>query len=1049
MRSARPDHEGAFLANFLLLSYVKTVLDGWRARLVLPTLKAGFLVLSTIFWTIQAAGAQELRNFHHTTWSSDGAMGAVLDIQQSPDGYLWLSTSRGVFRFDGARFQTADEITSGATKTFELFSAFVSSSGDVWFRTRLPGLLLWRDGKLSSYPIKGCTPGLPTESTVEGPDGTIWVGGSAGLFIVGEGRCERVGEKYGLPNGLPYAILFDRAGTLWVKMDSGRLLYLPRGGTRFKLSRYGDGTAGNNCYLHNGPNGSVWLSDAVGLRRVSENGVPVEATSAPDPDRPKGPRFVNFTFDGSGTLWAGSSTGLKRIPDATGVPIGVSIDPAAGQNFTVAQGLSSDVVRKLLVDREGSIWVGTNAGLDQLRRNVISQLETPPTNEYQFAVGAGDHGCVWTGNRSLPLTEVCPDGRTKTFAETKQSMTIRRDLKGDVWSSGLGTVPHLWRASGDGIKPVPFPNDAIEFVASMAVDKNNNLWLITFDQQVDRRIGDTWENENKVLNREPGILGAMEGDEAGNIWFAFSNHVIEWDGANYHRYTFTGKNRYPISLTAKGTHVWLGGEDGVQLFSKGEFHMLRWKDPTLPGRVTGMVETSSGDLWTSGFSGIAHVKADELAKWLQNPDYAVSGEKFDTLDGLPGLAVERYCPSIVEAGDGRLWFATIKGIAWLDPASLEKARNSSPPNLLISSLVWNGETHSNLRGLVIPPHTGRVEIDYTALSLAIPQRVLFRYKLDGSDHDWQDAGTRRETSYTGLGPGHYRFHVIACNNDGVWNETGATLDFSVAPAYYQTTWFRTLFALAFAGVLWALYQLRLRQVRQQFAATLQTRVDERTRIARDLHDTMLQSFQALLLRFQTVLNLLPARPEEAMRRIEGVIEEGSNAITEGRDAVHELRSSGLTTVDLAESIRNFAKELLGNSSNSPQFRVQVEGTPRDLNPVVRDEAYRITAEALRNAIRHAKAQQIEVEIRYDQEHLKLRIRDDGEGIDGGVLDKEHTPGHWGLRGMRERALVIGGSLEIWSKPGSGTEIELKIPAATAYAKPSASHRSFFSQTPRS
>jgi len=242
----------------------------------------------------------------------------------------------------------------------------------------------------------------------------------------------------------------------------------------------------------------------------------------------------------------------------------------------------------------------------------------------------------------------------------------------------------------------------------------------------------------------------------------------------------------------------------------------------------------------------------------------------------------------------------------------------------------------------------------------------------------------------------------------------------------------------------------MRQIAKQLEIRIDAQVNERTRIARELHDTMLQSFQGLLLRFQTVLNLLPARPEEAMLRIEGVIEEGSNAITEGRDAVHELRSMGLEIADLAQSIRDFAKELLGNlsSRNLPQFHVQMEGTPRDLNPVVRDESYRITAEALRNAIRHAEAQQIEVEIRYDQEQLKLRIRDDGKGIDAGVLEKEHAPGHWGLRGMRERAKVIGGSFEVWSKQGSGTEIELKIPATSAYAKPSPSRGAFFSQISR-
>jgi len=322
--------------------------------------------------------------------------------------------------------------------------------------------------------------------------------------------------------------------------------------------------------------------------------------------------------------------------------------------------------------------------------------------------------------------------------------------------------------------------------------------------------------------------------------------------------------------------------------------------------------------------------------------------------------------------------------------------------------------------------------------------------LEGHDAAWQEPGTRRQAFYNDLRPGHYRFRVIACNNDGVWNQTGDVLAFSILPAYYQTTWFYALCAAGLLLLLWLLYQYRLRQLQHQFNIGLEAQVSERTRIARELHDTLLQSFNGLLLRFQTVSNLLPSRPEEAKSRIDSVIEEGSGAISEGRDAVHELRSLGLMTSDLAQSIRNFAKELLDNfpSKNLPELHVQVGGSPKDLNPVVRDEAYRFVAEALRNALRHAEAHQIEVEIRYDEEHLKLRIRDDGKGIDKDVLNKEYAPGHWGLRGMRERAKLIGANFEIWSEPGSGTEIELKIPSANAYAKPNSARWSFFSRTPR-
>jgi ligand-binding sensor domain-containing protein len=296
------------------------------------------LLLALTAMIVIPSPAQELRGFHHTTWSSDSQLGAVSDIQQSPDGYLWLTTSRGVFRFDGVRFESADEITSGATQDIELASAFVTSSGDVWFRTRTPGLMLWRDGKLSSFPTKGCTPGLLTGSTVEDRDGTLWVAGSAGLFIVGEGKCERVSDKYGLPAGFPSAITVDRVSTVWVKMTSGVLFYLPRGGARFKRSPNGDGAVGSFAYLHEGPNGSVWLSDEQGLRRVSENGDPTKPNSNQLSRPSRQPRFGNFTFDGKGALWAASGKGIQRIPNVSDLPVGVRVDPAAGQTFNHGPG---------------------------------------------------------------------------------------------------------------------------------------------------------------------------------------------------------------------------------------------------------------------------------------------------------------------------------------------------------------------------------------------------------------------------------------------------------------------------------------------------------------------------------------------------------------------------------------------------------------------------------------------------------------------------------------------------------------------------------------
>jgi signal transduction histidine kinase len=332
------------------------------------------------------------------------------------------------------------------------------------------------------------------------------------------------------------------------------------------------------------------------------------------------------------------------------------------------------------------------------------------------------------------------------------------------------------------------------------------------------------------------------------------------------------------------------------------------------------------------------------------------------------------------------------------------------------------------------------------LSLVAPEKVLFRYKLEGWDRDWQNAGTRRQAFYSNLPPRGYRFRVAACNNSGVWNEAGTFLDFAIAPAYYQTIWFRLSCVAAFLALLAALYQLRLRQMAQHFNIRMEERVNERTRIARDLHDTLLQSFQGVLLKFHAVTYMLPDRPADAGKMLEGIIEQARAAIAEGRDAVQGLRSSSVVSSDLAWAISTFGEGLAADhpNANSPHFRAHVEGRPRDLAPVLQDEVYRIAGEALRNAFRHARAKRIEVDIHYDRRQLRLRVRDDGKGIDTEVIDEGGRAGHHGLPGMQERAKLVGGKLAIWSELDSGTEVELTIPASVAYAKsPAPSRRVVF------
>jgi signal transduction histidine kinase len=347
----------------------------------------------------------------------------------------------------------------------------------------------------------------------------------------------------------------------------------------------------------------------------------------------------------------------------------------------------------------------------------------------------------------------------------------------------------------------------------------------------------------------------------------------------------------------------------------------------------------------------------------------------------------------------------------------------------------------------IPASPKRITLTYTGLSLRDPERVRFRYFLESFDRTWSEPVATREAVYTNLDAGFYRFRVVASNSDSLWNGSETSLQFEIEPLFWQTGWFRiTCLALILLSV-WSVHRYRLYHLTQQFNLRLEERVNERTRIARDLHDTLLQSFHGLLLRFQTASELYPTRPAEAKQTLDSAIEQAAQAITEGRDAVQGLRSSTVVTNDLALAINTLGEELVGGETNpnAAEFHVEVEGTPRDLHAILRDEVYRIAGEALRNAFRHSEARRIEVEIRYDERQFRLQVRDDGKGIDSKLLNDDERPGHYGMRGMRERAKLLGGKITVWSELDSGTEVEFSIPAANAYATPDGRKRSWLAE----
>jgi signal transduction histidine kinase len=415
---------------------------------------------------------------------------------------------------------------------------------------------------------------------------------------------------------------------------------------------------------------------------------------------------------------------------------------------------------------------------------------------------------------------------------------------------------------------------------------------------------------------------------------------------------------------------------------------------------------------------------------------AIDVHEYDQADGLESTGGVKRSRSVISDSAGRIWFSLNSGLSVVSPSQVND--NSAPALPHIEAVFADGSPVDFRQPFRISTKQQKTTFQFVALSLANSERVRYRYRLDGFDHGWSDPVASREVTYTNLGAASYRFRVIASNSDGQWNDSEDSVAFEVEPTVWQTWWFRTGYVALILLLVWCVYLYRLHQLAKEFNIRLEERVAERTRVARELHDTMLQSFQGVLLLLHAGVEQLPDRPDidKARKRLETAIDHGRQAIEEGRGAVQGLRSSTLEGNDLMNAIKTLGEDIAADPANqSPAaLLVAMEGPSRNLHPIVRDEVYRIAGEGLRNAFRHADAKEIEVEIHYDDRRLRVRVRDDGKGIDPEILSGDGRKGHYGLSGMRERAQLIGGQLKVWSKLDSGTELELSVPAEHAYTK---------------
>jgi signal transduction histidine kinase/ligand-binding sensor domain-containing protein len=972
----------------------------------------------------------DVSQYAHTAWTvRDGfSVGNIYAIAQTPDGYLWFGSEFGLFRFDGVHATSWDPPAGQQLPDRNINALLVSHDGTLWIGT-FAGLVTLSGGKLSRPPAAAND---FVASLFEDSSGTVWVGslGDPGrLCAIRSGSAKCYGEDGAFGRAV-WAFYEDSSGILWAGAQSGAWRINPG-----PLRRYPTPTELVGLNKADDDRLLIALHGAGLMRLVGDKLESYPIGRAINSARPLADRDVDsnrLLRDRDGGLWIGTvERGL------------IHVHQGRTDVFTKSDGLSGDVILSLFEDREGNIWVASTGGLDRFRELPVSTISVRQglSSDATEAVLAATDGSVWLGAHD-GLTR-WRNGQTTIFRKANglpddAVQALFQDYRGRIWVSSAGGLAYL--QDDKFLVASVMPGENVHYITG---DKAGNLWLSENKGLLHLREGRLVEQIPwSALGRRPQANVVLSDGEQG-VWLGFwVDGGVSYFKDNQLRASYTtadGLAKGPVPelrLDLDGA-LWVATEyGGMSRIKDGRIATLTIANGLPCNTINSTVEDDDRSLWLYTACGLVRITRAELDAWIAQPKHRIETTVWDAADGvrLRSSAASEYGPRVAKSNDGKLWFVTGEGFQVVDPHHL--AMNKLPPPVHIEQVTADGKTYDVSDGLRLPPLVRNLAFDFVALSLVAPEKNRYRFKLEGWDRDWREAVNELRVEYSNLPPKHYKFRVLACNNSGVWNEEGAALDFVIPPAWYQTNWFRAACVAAFLAMVWGVYELRVRQLAAQFNMRLEERVAERTRVARDLHDTLLQSFQALLPSLQAGINMLAARPADARKVLEDTADHASQAIAEGRDAVQGLRMSTVEKNDLAVAIRTVGEELASDASTqpSPNFNVVVEGASRNLHPILRDEVYRLATEALRNAFRHAAAKNIEVEIRYDDKYFRLRIRDDGKGIPPDVLSGDGRQGHYGLPGMRERAKLVGGKLAIWTELDGGTEIELNIPGARAYVK---------------
>jgi signal transduction histidine kinase len=965
------------------------------------------LVLLGAAALVPPAGAADpddlLSGYSLTSWNDgDGRpLGSVHAVVQGDDGYLWVGSDAGLFRFDGSRFTAWAEIGDTPLPRGPVTALYVDRDGNLWAGFAEGGTIRrLRERRVQDAPPLPDPSGPVTDFT-QGTDGTMWTIGNRVLYRLEAGGWTRVKLPWPDREGSVLQPYVSRNGDLWIPTRWG--VFRRRSGTEtFELL--------SHEYVYSvseDPAGQIWTTDIA--RGFTKLGGSVEGSAAFE-----GAGF-RLLHDRKGNLWIATfGKGLWYFAAGSA--------PGAVKRVTRRNGLFSDAVQALAEDREGNIWIGTTGGLHRLTEHVLTPLDnvgfvvSVEAHSDEHVWGATSNGVV---RFSSTPTEALPESIGSRGLDVRD---LYSDPRGPLW---VGATDGLWRVDADRLSRVASPERIPAPVMGIAPHAESGLWLFDGDWLFH------WDGAHATpldlpdLRRTGARVTTARADREGRVWIAFTAGQIgflERDGA----FRLLG----PADGLAPGTHdtistifqdaagvIWIGGSGGLSRVA-GERVATLAHDAAFPGaRIWAIVEDAQGFFWLSVDRGVVRVAKNEIEAALTDASYRMSFRLFDPLDGLAGSAV-----GIVEsirAPDDTVWFVRGGGVTLIDPA--ERARDLQPPEptpVRIESVEADDLRLAPTPDRTLAAGTTRLQISYTALTLASSNDVRFRYRLDGFDTEWVEAGSRRTAFYTNLSPGSYTFHVEAASDDGALQDAAAVWTFRVLPAFYETIWFTALSVTAIALAVWLAWRVRLELMKKQFALAL----TERMRLSREIHDTLLQSMVGIALQLDDVSEGVSRASPGSREQLVRIRRRVEAFVREARQSIWDLRSSRLETTDLFSALKEFGR--LAVTDRPVRFIAGSSGTPFALPPGTQNQLLRIGQEAITNAVRHAKPARIQLDLTFEQAAVVLRVTDDGSGFE---IHGEDPGAHYGLTTMRERAEELGGRLHIETSARQGTIVEARIP----------------------